>query len=246
MQRQCRSRVAIIPAGCGRAPIVGVDEPGRRVHVSPTGHRHWFPDGPVQQRGSVVRALADQVASQPWTETAGNALSGLGNALWGAISAPGNALSGQPVSLGDVLDTAGLISMVGAGMFAGSSPKSLASRAANLYDLPTASEVGDALGRSGARGLDLEGRSLVARHVVGRAEGRVGDQSLHPAVLDEIAERYAGGAFAPVPKSAIPRGAVGAVDVSRRGSLENPRIAADLLLEQAQRVMAHEAGHIID
>lgn len=86
----------------------------------------------------------------------------------------------------------------------------LASRSAKLYNFPTRSEVGDALGRSDSGGLDLEGRPLFARYVVGGAPGRAVEQSLPPEALDEIAEGLTGVGVQKVPRALLPRGAQGA------------------------------------
>lgn len=72
------------------------------------------------------------------------------------------------------------------------------------------------------------------------------ERSLHPAVLDEIAERFTGGPIAPVPKSRLPTGSVGAVTKTGRGSLQDARVLEALAAEQFQRAAQHESGHILD
>ncbi|MFV0513102.1 MAG: hypothetical protein ACK5MY_05645 [Jhaorihella sp.] len=140
------------------------------------------------------------------------------------------------------------VPFVGAKMMrdVGDGAEYMASRAERLYNFPSNSEVGDALGRSGSGGFDLEGRPLVARHVVGRTEDSPIDRSLNKKVLDEIATRYAGGPIKAVPASALPGKAIGAVDVTRRGSLENPRVLNSLARDQFNNAARHETGHIID
>lgn len=78
--------------------------------------------------------------------------------------------------------------------------RNLASRTDKLYNFPTKSEVGDALGRSHTGGLDLEGRPLVAQHVVGGAPERVREQSLPSEAIAEIGKRFTRDGFAAVPK----------------------------------------------
>ncbi len=115
----------------------------------------------------------------------------------------------------------------------------LASRTGKLYDFPTNSEVGHAWAGGNSRGLDLEGRPLVARYVVGRTPDSEVERALHPSVLNEISERFTGSPVEAVPAASLPRRAVGAVDVTRRGSLENPRVRADLAPDQFRKAAAH-------
>lgn len=109
-----------LPMGASpRDPVVGQTEWGAPVYQSPLGHQYYEPiesTSAPQQRGSVVRALADQVANQPITSTIGAVARALGEGMWGAFSAPGRALSGEPVTMGDVWDTAGMAQLGAAAM----------------------------------------------------------------------------------------------------------------------------------
>lgn len=109
-----------LPMGASpRDPVVGQTEWGAPVYQSPLGHQYYEPiesTSAPQQRGSVVRALADQVANQPITSTIGAVARALGEGMWGAFSAPGRALSGDPVTMGDVWDTAGMAQLGAAAM----------------------------------------------------------------------------------------------------------------------------------
>lgn len=217
--------------------IAGRMDDGTRVYVTVRGTQYYA--SPIQN------ALATPTT---FGERAWNVLSGIPKSLVqsavNGFTAPGRALRGEPVTMGDVYDTAGMVSLGLANRPA--SAGNLASKAGKSYNLPTKSEVGDVLGRSGAGGLDLEGRPLVARHVVGRAEAGAVERSLNPAVLDEISERFTGGPIAAVPKSRLPTGAVGAVTKTGRGSLEDARVLETINPDQFTNAARHEAGHIID
>lgn len=235
-----------LPAGATpNDRVVSYDDAGAPLYETFNGQRYAISYAPTQG-GSRLRAFGNALATDPW-----GTAKGVGNALassaWNAFTAPGRAAAGEPVTYGDALDTMGLIATGGIGNAVVAAPKSLASTRATLYNLPTSSEVGNVLGRSGSGGLDVDGRPLVARHVVGRTESGVGERSLAPAVLDEIAERYAGGPFAAVPQSRLPKGAVGAVTTTRYSGIpSDPRFLKTLNPNQAERVMGHEGGHIID
>jgi hypothetical protein len=229
---------------------VGRDEAGNTIYQTVTGHRYTVGyEVPQRPEGSGLRAVnrvddAGRYYHDVEEAPRSPGMSRIVAALANGFTAPGRALSGQGVTMADVLDTAGMVSL--GTISRPASAGNLASKAGKSYNLPTKSEVGDVLGRSGAGGLDLEGRPLVARHVVGRAEAGAVERSLNPAVLDEISERFAGGPIAAVPKSRLPTGAVGAVTKTGRGSLEDARVLETINPDQFTNAARHEAGHIID
>lgn len=109
-----------LPAGAsGKDPIVGQTEWGTSVYQSPTGNKYWAPIdemGAPQQRGSVARALVEQASSQPIMDTVGSVAKALAGGVWGAIEAPARAWRGEPVTYGDVWDTAGMAQLGAAAM----------------------------------------------------------------------------------------------------------------------------------
>ena len=170
--------------------------------------------------------------------------------ILGGVQAPANALAGQPVTYGNVLNTAGM-AQFGGGSMARPAPAAFASKAEKMYDLPTKSVPGEAydgsLGGLYSRGLDSEGRPLVARHVVGRTEDRVGEQSLSAQALAETSQRLAGSDVEAVQKSRLPTGSIGAVSIDRRsGRPYDPRVWSGLDPANYDRASRHEVGHIID
>lgn len=102
---QWAKHFSALPMGASaRDQSTSMDELGRKVYRSPTGQQYSFPmEGEGGQRGSVVRAAAEDPKG---------ALSSIVNALLGgvgsAISAPGRAAMGQPVTNGDVWSTGGM------------------------------------------------------------------------------------------------------------------------------------------
>ncbi|WP_413848808.1 hypothetical protein [Albidovulum sp.] len=135
---------------------------------------------------------AERVGEPGSWERAKSVVAALLDGVKAGITAPGRALRGEPVSYGDALATAGLAVTGSLPMKTLAAPNSMASRTANLYDFPTKSEVGDALGRSGSGGLDLEGRPLVARP--GRLQARIRRDRLEAAAAPAEAPARARGA----------------------------------------------------
>ena len=125
----------------------------------------------------------------------------------------------------------------------------MASRSARLYNHPTKSEVGNGLRGSGAGGLDLEGRPLVAEYVVGRAPERILEQSLVPETASEIVERLTGRPIEGSPRTGKDGtrsndGLTGFHPVTNEPLYA--RVANDLDDVSFGRTSQHEAGHIID
>ena len=88
--------------GVGRDTPVGMDELGRTVYRDQLGYDYVVAEIPSE---NALARMIDQFRESP-----SNALLDLGRALvqgaWNGIEAPGNALRGEPVTYGDVADTA--------------------------------------------------------------------------------------------------------------------------------------------
>jgi len=107
----------------GKDAPVGQDELGRTVYRTVTGERYTMPErtempGPTMgQRFENLGGLASRAYENLSVQGAIDAAKGIGEGIVSGIvqgfTAPGRALSGEPVSLGDVLATAGM-SQVGA------------------------------------------------------------------------------------------------------------------------------------
>lgn len=126
--------------------------------------------------------------------------------------------------------------------------KNMASTGKMLYTRPTKSEVGyDRLGKNDTGGLDLEGRPLVARYVVGRTRERALEQSLPSEALTEIVQATTGKGIARVSAGEIPRGVSGVFRMDRfTGRPLGIDIRRDLTPPQADSVARHEVGHLLD
>lgn len=100
-----------------RDQMVGINELGQRVYKSPTGTQYWFtPPEEVYERPSVIKELMRSASSQPITKSASAVVKALAGGAWDAISGPGRAAAGEPVTYGDVANTAGIISLGAAPM----------------------------------------------------------------------------------------------------------------------------------
>ena len=107
----------------GKDAPVGQDELGRTVYRTVTGERYTMPEriempAPTMgQRFENLGGLASRAYENLSVQGAIDAAKGIGEGIVSGIvqgfTAPGRALSGEPVSLGDVLATAGM-SQVGA------------------------------------------------------------------------------------------------------------------------------------
>lgn len=219
--------------------IAGIDDSGATLYATGNGTLYSFSFDHIEQPPK--RSFSEKLGAIP---------SALAAAFLDGFSAPGNALAGMPVTYGDMLNTAGMAviptpkNALGGVRLAG---ENLASKSEKMYDLSTKSEVGNVLGRSNTGGMDLEGRPLVARYVVGRTPDRIVDQSLPAEAINPIAESLSGGPIAPVQKSRLPTGSIGAVSVDRRsGSPYDPRVWNGLSPDNFTRVSKHELGHVID
>jgi GNAT superfamily N-acetyltransferase len=107
----------------GKDTIAGQDELGRTVYRTVTGERYTMPErtempAPTMgQRFENLGGLASRAYENLSVQGAIDAAKGIGEGIVSGIvqgfTAPGRALSGEPVSLGDVMATAGM-SQVGA------------------------------------------------------------------------------------------------------------------------------------
>lgn len=96
---------------------VGQDELGRHVLQAPDGTQYVIETQAPTQGGSVIKGAARAMYDDPVGATK-NAIKGMIGGAWDAMSAPGNALAGKPVTYGDAVGTAGLMMGAGAGMAA--------------------------------------------------------------------------------------------------------------------------------
>lgn len=262
-----------LPAGASkRDRISGMTELGNPVYMTGNGVQYALdgsligppqePPAPLRTTRNIIKMDAEgrqyhdyAPATNGNAKAAWSALSGIAGGLWDAVEAPGNALAGKPVTNGDALNILGMVQLGGFGVghgikrnVSGSPPQNaLASRGANLYTRPTQSEVGDELGRQYTGGLDIEGRPLVARYVVGRAPERKGEQSLPSKALAEIIQGLTGQAPEGVAARGLRGGAVGQARFERGtgrplGVEYDQRLAPD----QIERVLSHETGHLLD
>jgi hypothetical protein len=102
----------------GKDAIAGQDELGRTVYRTVTGERYTMPErtempSPTMgQRFENLGGLASRAYENLSVQGAIDAAKGIGEGIVSGIvqgfTAPGRALSGEPVSLGDVLATAGM------------------------------------------------------------------------------------------------------------------------------------------
>ena len=99
---------------------------------------------------------------------------------------------------------------------------------------------------SGRLKLDMDGRPLTARHVVGRAEVGGSDVALPREALNEIATAGTGSPILAVPQSELGRdvGSVTVARFTRRPTMA--RVSEGLPPAQFRKVAGHEIGHVID
>lgn len=216
--------------------IVGYDELGEPMYRSLFGDTYHIVRQAAPERVGAAGSM-DRVKS-----LAGGMLQG----IWDGFTVPGRAASGEVPTMGSVLNTAGL-AMGGRLTKPPAAPVKLASRSEKLYNLPTKSEVDDGLGRQHSGGLDLEGRPLVARHVVGRAPERSIEKSLSQEALAEILAGQTRDGITLVEKRGLPRGTVGGAqfDARTRQPL-GVNIWAGLDDAGIASTTRHEAGHVFD
>jgi hypothetical protein len=96
---------------------------------------------------------------------------------------------------------------------------------------------------------DIDGRPLTAEYIAGRRLVDGSDQALQSAEIRSIGEKTTGRDITPAPQ----RGAggignnVGRVEINRYTRLPERIVLSDkLTLPQAERVLSHEVGHVID
>jgi hypothetical protein len=133
---------------------------------------------------------------------------------------------------------------------------SMASRSARIHNPPVkpprpfaadypSGAPADAAGRLA---VDIEGRPLTARWVVGRNVVGGEDQALSPAEYDAATQAATGAVPEALAARALPRGSIGAYRVV--AGPEGPERAIGFLgslqPQDAEKVVAHEMGHMID
>lgn len=158
------------------------------------------------------------------------------------------------LTLGGLAMTGGLAS----GLAAKTAVKplfSLESRSAGLYNPPSKSPRpfeadyphGAPANEAGKLTHDIEGRPLVAGHVVGRRESSGPDVALPREALDEITASFTGaGIREAAPRSPELGNDVGRAVFRRGGQPDSVHISRALSENQKPRVAAHEVGHVID
>jgi hypothetical protein len=130
------------------------------------------------------------------------------------------------------------------------------SRRAQLYNPPAkpprpfeadypAGAPADAAGMLTA---DIEGRPLIAKHVVGRRVRGGADEPLPQAQFDAVTEAAIGKPAQNVAPGALPRRAVGSyrLQPTPQGIDRNVLVANNLPPATAARVIAYEMGHMVD
>lgn len=186
----------------------------------------------------------------------------IGNGAYGdaAMSAlgmlPAGAMAGGIGLARNMMQKAGKAAFATSG-----SLEKFASRNAYIYDPPAkpqrAFEVDYPAGEknyvergiadeAGNLQLDMEGRPLTGKYVVGRTHVGGGDVALPLEAYDEIAKATVGAPAAAVPQSVLGRD-VGRTRYNRyTGQPTGIDLSRDLTREQLPRVYAHELGHVID
>jgi hypothetical protein len=139
----------------------------------------------------------------------------------------------------------------------GASPAdSMASKSAMLYHPPTKPSRpfeldyphGALSDEAGRLAYDIEGRPIVAEHVVGRQVLGGPDEALPAARVHSVGERSVGARYTAVPARVIGRDAGRLVVSTEPGAA---RRSVDILYDrnlsdkQAERVIGHETGHLI-
>lgn len=188
-------------------------------------------------------------AGQMLGEVAGVVAPMVGGAKAGkpVLDAIAEGLTGVQTQAGNALADMG---QAGQRFAMGKGGNSLASKSKSLYDLPTNTGVGDDLGQlagSHSAGLDIEGRPLVARYVVGRAGTREGEQSLPSAAIAEIIQKQTGRGIAVVPQVTSGRNDLGNLVVNKiTGQPLRVEVRSDLTPRNLDQVVRHEFGHMLD
>lgn len=99
-----------LPLGASRNDrVVGMTEWGLPVYKTATG-QEYFIDPQAVQGGSRVKPMLNALADDPYGAAKG-VVNALAQGAWNAISAPGRAAAGEPVTYGDALDTMGMVSL---------------------------------------------------------------------------------------------------------------------------------------
>ncbi|MDX3929106.1 MAG: hypothetical protein QHC90_25310 [Shinella sp.] len=179
---------------------------------------------------------------------------------WSGVTLPGDVLVGNvdPMSaegLERTMGLAGLAAMgnIPAGRMA-QAAENVASRTARMYDPPAKAPRpfeadyprGAVADEAGNLQFDIEGRPLTAEYIAGRNVVGQGEKALSPAELDAIATASTrDGASAVAPR--LLRGDAGRTQFHKvTGEPLSIQIANDLSLDQANKVLGHEVGHVID
>jgi len=203
--------------------------------------------------------VADFLLNRSWPA---RLLKGMAGSVASAVTLPRDVLAGQvdltsDEAAGRVADLAGLATPMGA--LARTAPRTaantMASRTARMYDPPVKPSrpfeadypAGAPADDAGRLTHDVDGRPLVARHVVGRKVVGGEDEALPPAQYDALAEATTGQESARVAAREIGRGIVGRVSIDRRSGRPDAIILdSGLKPDQAEKVLAHELGHAVD
>lgn len=224
---------------------------------------------PRRERGIGYRLLDNLFGIEDGVDTPGERLGKGVNALaTGLLSDPlgtvGGAAQGVKADLDNLMFEGGAMQRPEAVLGYAAAPMApgaaralmstdyLASRNSKLYNFPTKSEVGDGLGiglgKAHPGGLDLEGRPLVARYVVGSARHRTVEKSLPPSVATEIGKRFTRDGFAKVPRiTGGGRGAVAGVGYDKYSRRPLWMQIKDTVSEaDVPNVALHESGHVLD
>jgi hypothetical protein len=217
------------------------DDGGRPVYKTRWGDSYQI-SPTAQPGGSRVKAAYGAFKNDP-IGVAGQIAKAIGGAAWAGFSAPGRAAAGEPVTYGDAIETVGLIGGGGLAKGAVSAPKHWHPGALRCI-------IFRQMRRSGMRwedqvpeGWTLEGRPLVAKHVVGGTPDRVREQSLPAEAVAEIVQGQTGRGIEIVPQVTSGRGDVGSLVTNRfTGEPLRVEVKNGLSPVQTERVAAHETG----
>jgi hypothetical protein len=170
-----------------------------------------------------------------------------------ATEAAGSLQYGGSCDPGPALETAGLVALGSFPLRGAAAAESVASKSAGSYNPPAkpprpfaadypSGVPADASGRLIA---DIEGRPLTGRYVVGRRLVGGNDQALPPAEFDALTAATTGRSAQTAPASALGHD-VGRVSLAPYTKApQEVYLSRRLTRQQAERVYAHELGHVI-
>jgi hypothetical protein len=209
-------------------------------------------------RGGVLPFTGDEDGNLHFDTDAGQ----IGAAKRAAMM-PGEVWAGRidPMSeegIQGALELQGLLGLgpAGSAAKAANSLKSLESRSAEIYAPPVRPQRsfeadyphGARADQAGNLTQDIEGRPLIAEHVVGRRMVGGGDQSLTPSQFATVAERSIGTRPEAITARELGRGKVGAYRVGRgkNGPERDIVVLNSLSPDEYAMIVAHEIGHMVD